>query len=147
MFFKLKKDNVPQNIMTMDEKEALIGSVNACERNIETLAEQVEKYASELDKAKNELAMVEKEMSILRMGTEELKTCENNYDVPYLSKENKWRVITSICAYGGCEYRWFERDSELEALRESIMRTCRGGTVETGCTCPECYREYMNDAI
>lgn len=80
------------------------------------------------------------------MTKEELLKRMGDFETPY-EIDGKYRVTTAYCSLGGCEYRWFECDSEIEALIECAKRTARGEKPDVSCACQECYTEYMKDCI
>lgn len=126
------------------------------DEEFEEIQNENEELKSKLSAAQKRLAVLEEETDDLTQETQALKKAliktlplaglrqmELSFPCVYNGQTGKWRVVTGICSQNGCEYRFQEFESELEAFRASASMTLRGEKPDTEYACPECYSAYM----
>lgn len=112
-------------------KEKLAAALNRLER----LKEQLELLSAENQTLKKAV--------IRTMPIAGLRQMELAFPCVYHGQSQKWRVVTGICSQNGCEYRFHEYESELEAFRAAASMTLRGERPDTDYACPSCYSEHI----
>ena len=85
---------------------------------------------------------------LLLMDIETLRQQPNNFSAPTFNDETgAWETTTAFCSLGGCEYRYFSKSTEREALQQSVLATLKGQKVDISGACSKCYSEYMSECV
>lgn len=118
-----------------NENAELKEKLSAAIKKIRSYENKIESLANENQTLKN--------VVLKMMPIEQLRQMDSAFPVKYNSQTGKWRVVTAICNQHGCEYKYNEYDSEINAYRAAVLMTMKGEKPELEYSCSDCYTQYM----